>query len=126
MAGAVLASSALLTAAPPAAAAGCTSPKLKVWYDSDQFGTYLKVWFESNPGCTARVKFLKGQIWCGDPVKKVYNEYVGPGRAPLETEMHTLPPKNKCKKLVAKGQIDYYVGEDFSDMWTWKWGDYPA
>ena len=126
MAGGVLASSALLTTAPPAAAAGCTAPKLKVWYDSDQFGTYLKAWFESNPGCTARVKLLRGQIYCADPTKKVYEEQVGPGRAPLETEISALPPKDKCKKFIANAKIDYYVGQDFTDTWTWKWGDYPA
>ncbi|MFE6624005.1 hypothetical protein [Streptomyces sp. NPDC057740] len=123
MAGAVLASSVVLTAAPPAAAAGCTSPKLKIWYDSDQYGSYLKAWFETNPGCTARVKFLRGQIFCD--VGKVYDKNVK-GRAPIETEMKTLPPKSKCKKFVAKAVINYYVGEDFEDMWTWKYGDYPA
>ncbi|MEU9661177.1 hypothetical protein [Streptomyces chartreusis] len=125
VAGALLASSATMVTATPAAAAGCTAPKLKVWYDSDQFGTYLKAWFETNRGCTARVQKLWGQIYCGDPVKKVYDKSAM-GRAPLETEMKTLPPKSRCKKFVAKAVINYYVGEDFDDMWTWKWGDYPA
>ncbi|GGN71923.1 hypothetical protein GCM10011579_048660 [Streptomyces albiflavescens] len=125
LAGAVLVSSAAVATATPAAAAGCGRPQLKVWYDSDQFGTYLKAWFKSPAGCRTQVFSLKGQIYCGDPVKKVYDKTTS-GRAPVETETKALPPKSKCKKFVATAKIVYYPDVDFTDTWTWKWGDYPA
>ena len=125
LAGAVLVSSAAVITATPAAAAGCGAPQLRVWYDSDQFGTYLKAWFRTRPGCTAKVFSLRGNIYCINPTKKVYEKATS-GTAPVETETKTLPPKNKCKSFSANAKIIYYPDMDFSDAWTWKWGDYPA
>ncbi|MFD7405309.1 hypothetical protein ACFV7R_22105 [Streptomyces sp. NPDC059866] len=120
-----MASSATMATATPAAAAGCGNPKLKVWYDSDQYGTYLKAWFKSSDGCRTKVFNLLGQIYCTNPSKKVYEKNTS-GRAPVETETKALPPKNKCKSFTAYAKIVYYPNAEFDDRWSWKWGDYPA
>ncbi|MGW0844433.1 hypothetical protein ACWD26_30705 [Streptomyces sp. NPDC002787] len=125
VAGVVLVASTMFAAAPPAAAAGCTSPKLKIRYDTTRSRVHLKAWFHTNPGCKSRVLKLRGQIFCGDPVKKVYDRNTM-GRAPLATQMKTLPSKKRCQRFVASVVINYYIGEDFDDRWTWKWGEYPA
>ncbi|MFE2579854.1 hypothetical protein [Streptomyces sp. NPDC059378] len=85
----------------------------------------MKAWFRTNPGCTARVFNLQGQIFCTNPTKKLYDHKTS-GRAPVETETKALPPKNKCKSFSAFAKITYYPDSDFTDLWTWKWGDYPA
>ncbi|WP_343997980.1 hypothetical protein [Streptomyces thermocarboxydovorans] len=126
VASAVLATSATVLTAPPAAAAGgCGKPQLKIWYDSDQYGSYLKAWFRTKPGCKAKVMGLHGWIYCNKPAKKVYDKMTS-GRAPVETETKTLPSKSKCKSFYAQARIIYYADTDFHDAWSWKWGDYPA
>src|SRR4051794_30784076 len=84
-----------------APAAHCGRPILKVWYDSDQFGTYLKAWFETDTGCPRgrRVASLVGKIHCFKPAPKVvYSDSIASERAPAETLIKELPPKNKCNE----------------------------
>ncbi|MFD8261383.1 hypothetical protein ACFV19_21165 [Streptomyces griseoluteus] len=113
-----------------AAAAGCSTPVLKVWYDSDQFGTYLKAWFETDRGCPKgrRVASLSGKIYCFKPKSKlVYSANVASKKAPASTLIQALPPKNKCKTFYAESTIVYTgSGRDFKDTWRWNWGGYPA
>ncbi|MGW1069336.1 hypothetical protein ACWD4F_33100 [Streptomyces aureus] len=120
------------SAAPSGAAAvHCGNPKLKVWYDSDQFGTYLKAWFETDRGCPRGrgVTSFWGKIHCFDPrPKMVYNDSVAGKRAPVSTIIKALPPKSQCKAFYAESTIVYSGGGrvPFKDTWRWKWGEYPA
>ncbi|MEW2269011.1 hypothetical protein GTY41_07230 [Streptomyces sp. SID685] len=111
----------------------CGNPELKVWYDSDQFGKYLKVWFQTAKGCPKgrRVDSLGGQIYCksSSGPKLVYRENVTRKKAPVETLTKTLPSKSKCKSFYAEAKIAYKIGEItpvFKDTWHWNWGNYPA
>lgn len=122
-------------AAPVAASSAaihCGNPILKAWYDSDQFGTYLKVWFQTDRGCPRGrgVANLGGQIYCKtrSGPKLVYRDSVANKKAPAETQTKALPPKSTCKSFWAEGTIIYRnVGRvPFRDTWRWNWGDYPA
>lgn len=118
-------------AAPSAAAVHCGNPILKVWYDSDQFGTYLKAWFETDRGCPRGrgVASLAGKIHCFKPAPKVvYSDSIAGERAPAETVTKALPPKSKCKEFYAEATIVYQGAgrTPFKDTWRWKWGEYPA
>ncbi|MFF8407373.1 hypothetical protein ACF06P_37800 [Streptomyces sp. NPDC015684] len=112
----------------------CGNPVLKVWYDQDQFGKYLKVWFQTARGCPKgrRVDNLGGQIYCKSPsghAKLVYRDNVMRTKAPAETITKTLPPKSKCKSFYAEAKVVYVVGSVtpvFKDSWHWNWGGYPA
>jgi len=111
------------------AALHCGAPVLKVWYDSDQFGTYLKAWFRSDPRCpkgARRVENLSGQIYCKPHAALVYRERVA-GKTPVEILMKALPPKSKCKSFYAEASV-LYAGwqQTWTDKWKWNWGDYPA
>ncbi|MFJ8201514.1 hypothetical protein [Streptomyces sp. NPDC096152] len=114
-----------------AAAIHCGNPVLKVWYDSDQFGTYLKAWFQTDRGCPRGrgVASLSGQIHCFKPHPKVvYRDNVANKKAPAQTIIKALPPKSKCKTFYAEATIVYKnAGRvPFRDTWRWNWGDYPA
>ncbi|MBN0046428.1 hypothetical protein JS756_20450 [Streptomyces actuosus] len=114
-----------------AAAVHCGKPILKVWYDSDQFGTYLKAWFETDKGCPKGrgVASLSGTIHCFKPKSKVvYRDSIAGKKAPASTLIKALPPKSKCKSFYAEATIVYqYAGRvPFKDTWRWNWGDYPA
>ncbi|MFF3406396.1 hypothetical protein ACFYW8_09305 [Streptomyces sp. NPDC002742] len=119
------------TAPASAAAVHCGNPVLKVWYDSDQFGTYLKAWFETDRGCPRgrKVASLWGKIHCFDPrTKLVYSASVANKKAPTSTVIKALPPKSQCKAFYAESTIVYNGGGrvPFKDTWRWKWGEYPA
>lgn len=125
------ATTASAAAAPTSAAVHCGNPVLKVWYDSDQFGTYLKAWFQTDRGCPRGrgVASLAGEIHCFKPQEKlVYKDQVAGKKAPAETITKALPPKSKCKTFYAKATIVYSSAGrvPFSDSWRWNWGDYPA
>lgn len=141
---ALLASSAMAMGAPSALAgptgetgaaapkAGCGTPVLKAWYDSDQFGTYLKVWFETPKGCAkgTSVSSLSGNVNCTSGPskgKRVYQEKKS-GKAPLSTLTRSLPAKSKCGSFHATAGIGYTLGggKIWEDAWTWKWGNAPA
>ncbi|MEU6245248.1 hypothetical protein GTW40_10330 [Streptomyces sp. SID4985] len=114
-----------------AVAASCGNPVLKVWYDSDQFGTYLKAWFETARGCPKgrKVASLSGKIYCFKPKSKlVYSASVAGKKAPTSTLIKALPPKNKCKTFYAESVIVYKGASrtPFKDTWRWNWGGYPA
>ncbi|MFQ3557227.1 hypothetical protein QZN11_10570 [Streptomyces gramineus] len=114
------------------AAVHCGKPVLKVWYDRDQFGTYLKVWFQTDGGCPKgrKVSNLGGKIHCFEPhAKLLYHESVVNKKAPTETITKAMPPKNKCKSFYAESTIVYKVGgarPAYKDSWRWNWGEYPA
>lgn len=120
-------------AASPAGASGatvhCGAPKLEVWYDSDQFGTYLKAYFRSDPRCPRGVRHvenLSGTIYCKPNGGRVYRERVS-GGTPVETIVKALPTKSKCQSFYAEGSILYRGWtQPYKDTWQWKWGDYPA
>jgi hypothetical protein len=124
-------------AAPAAASAAsaatvhCGNPVLKVWYDSDQYGTYLKAWFRTDTGCPKGrgVSSLVGKIYCFKPKSKlVYSSSIAGKKAPAETATKALPAKSKCKSFYAEGTIVYKGGSrvPYKDTWRWNWGEYPA
>ncbi|MES9521429.1 hypothetical protein [Streptomyces capoamus] len=114
----------------------CGNPELKVWYDQDQLGKYLKVWFQTPRGCPRgrRVDNLGGQIYCKSPsghAKLVYRDNVMRTKAPAETITKALPPKSKCKSFYAEAKVVYMVLDGhttpvYKDTWHWNWGEYPA
>ncbi|MEU2717852.1 hypothetical protein [Streptomyces sp. NPDC007205] len=120
----------------PGLKVSCGSPELKVWYDSDQFGKYLKVWFQTAKGCPRgrQVDNLGGQIYCKSPsgrAKLVYRDSVMRAKAPVETLTKALPPKNQCKSFYAEAKVVYRIGDShltpvYKDTWHWNWGEYPA
>lgn len=123
----------LLLAAGPAMAAptagvvtarGCGAPKINAWYDSDQFGTYLKVDFSRKSTCHGRVATIKGEVDCKTTHKRVYYESEVLKNS---TITRSLPGKGECKSFWAQGTITY-VGMtlNFQDTWQWNWGNYPA
>ncbi|MFJ8358521.1 hypothetical protein [Streptomyces sp. NPDC093984] len=129
--GAATAPAAATPAAASAAAVHCGNPILKVWYDSDQFGTYLKAWFETDRGCPRgrEVASLAGQIHCFKPRPKVvYRDNIADKKAPASTLVKALPPKSECKTFYAEATIVYkHAGRvPFKDTWRWNWGEYPA
>ncbi|MEU4484986.1 hypothetical protein AB0H94_08835 [Streptomyces purpurascens] len=106
------------------AAAGCGGPKINAWYDSDQFGTYLKVDFSRKAGCRARVGSIKGEVVCKTTGKRVYYESEALKNS---TIVRSLPSKSKCKSFWAQGTITYVaVSGSYQDTWQWEWGNYPA
>jgi hypothetical protein len=107
----------------------CGNPVIDVWYDSDQYGRYMKVDFGTAKGCPRgrKVFGLAGKIWCRSGPKKgdvVYFNRTS-GKAPLSTITKSLPPKRKCGSFYAESQIRF-VTQDYLDEWHWKWGNYPA
>jgi hypothetical protein len=118
-------------AAPAAAVKGtCGAPELKAWYDSDQFGTYLKVWFKTAKGCKKgrKIANFSGDIYCVTTKKRVYRVNVASKKAPYSTVIKGMPPKNKCKQFWATSTIVYSDAKrtPFKDTWRWNWGDHPA
>ncbi|MEU3820018.1 hypothetical protein AB0E74_10450 [Streptomyces sp. NPDC030392] len=108
--------------------ASCGAPKIDAWYDSDQYGSYLKVHFASPSGCGKgkRVNVFWGKIWCKSTKKLVYSSNVA-GKTPIQTALKTLPPKSKCKSFYAEASITYSIpATTFDDSWHWNWGNAPA
>jgi hypothetical protein len=104
--------------------AGCGAPQINAWYDSDQFGTYLKVDFSRKSSCRARVGSIKGEVVCKTTGKRVYYESEA---LKNRTLIRALPSKSKCKSFWAQGTITYVgVPDNYQDSWQWAWGDYPA
>jgi hypothetical protein len=117
-----------LVAGASAAAGKCGAPAIDAWYDRDQFGVYLKVSFKTAKGCPKgrRVGNLNGEVYCKTTGKRVYLDNAR-GKAPLESEIKTMPSKKKCKSFFAMATIYYPPSaKDFTDQWHWRWGDYPA
>lgn len=110
--------------------AKCGATDLKAWYDKDQDGTFLKVWFQTAKGCKKgrKISSLVGEIYCVTTKKRVYRQNVAAKKAPYSTLIQALPPKNKCKDFWAKSSIVYSNAKTvvFKDTWRWKWGDQPA
>lgn len=109
----------------PAAPRGCGKPQINVWYDSDQFGTYLKVDFSRKSSCHAGVAALKATVYCQSHAGRVYDEHVG---GEPRTVTRSLPSKSKCSSFYATAKIVYYAqpSENYTDSWRWDWGNYPA
>ncbi|MER6028073.1 hypothetical protein [Streptomyces sp. NPDC001851] len=120
----------------PGLKVSCGNPEIKVWYDSDQFGKYLKVWFQTAKGCPRgrNVDNLGGQIYCTSPsghAKLVYRDNVTRVKAPVETLTKALPPKSQCKSFYAEAKVVYRISDShltpvYKDTWHWNWGEYPA
>ncbi|WP_018654992.1 hypothetical protein [Actinomadura flavalba] len=139
-AGALLAAGALAVPAPAAAAPGpapvaaaatCGDPEFKVWYDSDQYGKYLKVWFQTAKGCpkSKKVGQLTGSVYCKAGKKKNKRVYYATARGnpKVETLIAALPPKSQCSKFLATGTIHYLPSaKEYKDDWAFTWGNYPA
>ncbi|NGN67389.1 hypothetical protein G5C51_26225 [Streptomyces sp. A7024] len=113
---------------PTAAGATCGAPEIHAWYDSDQFGTYLKVWFSTPSGCKkgGPVAALNGKVRCMKTGKIVYNETETITTAPAETLIDALPSKRKCGSFYATAVVTYVGASEHKDTWEWKWGNYPA
>ncbi|MDI2131351.1 hypothetical protein [Yinghuangia seranimata] len=104
----------------------CNYPSIELWYDSDQYGSYRKVWFKSTPSCPRGVLItLNATIYCTSPRGTlVYREHAT-GRTPLELPMRNLPAKAQCKTFHAEA-TQGIIDNAFLDLWTWNNGNYPA
>lgn len=109
----------------------CGNPDIHAWYDQDQYGKYLKIYFETPPGCSkGRESGLYGEVTCtagprqGD---RLYKE-IKNGNAPVKTLVRALPPKSQCKSFYAYADVVYdgFATTPFRDTWRWNWGNYPA
>ncbi|MET8831614.1 hypothetical protein ABZX40_37940 [Streptomyces sp. NPDC004610] len=118
-------------AAPAAARAKCGAPEIKVWYDRDQYGSYLKAWFKTASSCPRNrpVAAMVGEILClaGPKKGKLVYKINTAGKTPLATDMRTLPRKNQCSRFKAFGVLAFRgTAIEFADEWLWSHGNYPA
>lgn len=101
-------------------------PVMKVWYDSDQTGSWANAWLEAPAKCDGKWVHLALRLYCieGTPKKKLYEKANSGSGRPFSLPWTILP--KTCTKFRAYGDLVNIVGTVHSDVWSWRYGYPPA